>query len=393
VTGGAADDVADAYVWAYPLLEVHRQWAASGRTGLHANGALADDRDRSVVAPNNDTLYASGFFDLLAGDVTIDVAPMDRPDRYWSVMLLDAYTHVSYVCRRLHGSQGVTVEVTHDPSGRAAAPGVVALGTPTVWVLVRVLVLDMDDLPAARQAMAGIRVCQALAGPPRSPVPVPASGSGAALLEAIGRALASDPPAPWHPAPPARLAAVLDGRLAPEVVSTGIRQGRHRILAHGPGADRAGNGWTTRHRGAAFGDDPLYRAAFARYSLAGHLPEESRSYATVVDGAASWQLHFPAGGEPPVDAFWSLTAYGTDLFLVDNRLGRHSIGDRTAGLRRAAGGALTLDIGQRPPADPSNWLPTPGGPCVLVLRAYEGHPPVTDATWFPPELTPAGEPR
>ena len=41
---------------------------------------------------------------------------MDRPDRYWSVMVLDAYTNVAYVCRRLHGADGASVELVLDPS-------------------------------------------------------------------------------------------------------------------------------------------------------------------------------------------------------------------------------------------------------------------------------------
>ena len=34
---------------------------------------------------------------------------MDHPDRYWNVMVLDAYTHVAYVCRRHHGVEGTAL--------------------------------------------------------------------------------------------------------------------------------------------------------------------------------------------------------------------------------------------------------------------------------------------
>ena len=33
---------------------------------------------------------------------------MDQPGRYWNVMLLDAYTHLSYIRRRDHGVDGTT---------------------------------------------------------------------------------------------------------------------------------------------------------------------------------------------------------------------------------------------------------------------------------------------
>ena len=93
---------------------------------MNHSDSLATPRDRGVVAVNNDTLYSSGFYDLRHGDLEIDVPPMDHPGRYWNVMVLDAYTHVAYVCRRLHGVGGTRVRVTHDrntppPNGHPAA--------------------------------------------------------------------------------------------------------------------------------------------------------------------------------------------------------------------------------------------------------------------------------
>ena len=96
----------DVYLWAHPLVTVHRTLAAqAGGAGcIIAKADLATAADRLVVAPNNDTLYSSGWFDLRDGDLTVAVGGVGS-DRYWSVMLIDAYTHVKYVCRRLHGSR------------------------------------------------------------------------------------------------------------------------------------------------------------------------------------------------------------------------------------------------------------------------------------------------
>ena len=103
---------------------------------------LATPSDRAIVVPNNDTLYSSAWYDLRHGDLTIDVPPMDHPNRYWNVMVLDAYTHVAYVCRRHHGVRGTSVQVTFDPDTPPAndAGNIVTIGTPTAWVIVRVLV-------------------------------------------------------------------------------------------------------------------------------------------------------------------------------------------------------------------------------------------------------------
>jgi hypothetical protein len=397
-TGAAA--VADAYVWGYPLVTMHRLRAghpAAGSRGLVRRDRLSTAADRAVVGPNNDTLYASGWFDLRAGDLTVDAGVLDPPGRYWSVMLLDAYTNVAYVCRRLHGSGGARVRVTLDPARPApdARADVVPLATPTVWVLARVLVDGPRDLDAARAALRRLAVTQDPDGPGAVPPRPPLAGRdaaradpGAAFLADLRGALAVDPPAPWQPPPPAGLAALLVDPPPADVVAAGIEAGEARIR-DGRGVDLTRHGWGTRSRGAAFGDDVAYRAAFARFSLAGHLPTENRGYSRIVDGAAAAVLRFPAGGGPPVGAFWSLTVYGPDLFLVPNEIDRYSVGDRTPGLKRDADGSLPIVLRPDRPTDPAataNWLPTPPGPCVLVLRAYEGRPEVVAADWFPPDL-------
>jgi hypothetical protein len=393
VTGSVAA-AADAYVWGYPLVTMHRTCAAHGGVGrgLVAMDRLSTAADRTVVAPNNDTLYASGWYDLRTGDLTVDVGAMD-PGRYWSVMVLDAYTHVAYVCRRLHGCTGAHVRVTHDPGTQPVvdvASDVIPVGTSTVWVLARVVVDGPGDLPAARRALSRIQVRQppAPSPPRRAGRAAPRRAGAAGFFRSLAAALAVDPPAAWHPPPPPGVEALLADLPEADVLADAAAEGEARIAA-GTGADRRGNGWATRARGADFGDDVDYRASFAKVSLAGHLPAENRSYTRAADGSTTTTLRFPLGDEPQVGGFWSLTVYGRDLFLVENELGRYSIGDRTPGLRRDADGSLPITIGHQRPDDTSNWLPAPAGPCYLALRAYEGHAAVVEARWFPPDLTPA----
>jgi len=380
VNGGPADAkaLAAAYVWGYPLVAVHRTCATHGGPGrgMVARDRLATPADRTVVAPNNDTLYASGWFDLRAGEVSVQVDAARLGDRYWSVMLLDAHTHVRYVSRR---SFTATTRVTLG-----------SIGTPTVWVLARVLVDGPDDLAAARAALDGITVTQAVGrAAAAADRPEVAGGRGArAFFADLRAAVAVDPPGPQHPPPPERMAAALDRleRTEDTVLDAAVAAGR-ALMAENRGVDRVGNGWGIRSRGADFDGDVAYRAAFAQVSLAGHLPAENRSYSRAFDGAAA-TLRFPPGGEPPVDGFWSLCLYGPDMFLVGNEIDRYSIGDRTPGLRWDPDGGLTLWVGPDRPADPANWLPAPPGPSVMALRAYEGRPEVVDASWFPPDLTP-----
>ena len=383
----AAEAAALAYVWGLPLVTMHRTRVRHrADPGLARRDRLSTAVDRDVVAPNNDTLYASGWFDLGDGDVWIDVPPTDG--RYWSVMLLDAYTHVQYVSRRTHGSAGARVRVTFDPAATSSGD-VVAIGTRTLWALSRVVVHGPGDLQAARALQAGIGVrhtADAAVGR-RTPTEIRPVPFGS-FVDELAAAVAVDPPGATHAAMPAAVGALLDDPPSAAAVADGIEEGRRRIAAAHGGADRSVNGWGTRVRGADFGDDIVYRAAFAATSLGGHLPVENRSYSRVVDGARPTVLRLGPDTTPPVRGFWSLTVYGPDLFFVPNRIDRYSIGDRTPGLVRSADGGLEIELAADVQGPVANWLPTPSGPYVLSLRAYEGAPEVVDASWFPPDLCP-----
>ena len=74
-----------------------------------------------------------------------------------------------------------------------------------------------------------------------------------------------------------------------------------------------------------------------------------------LNGSHRYRLHFAAGQLPPVHAFWSLTAYGADDFLIANPLHRHALGDRDP-LVFNADGSLDLWVQAEPP--PADSRPT-----------------------------------
>ena len=53
---------------------------------------LANSKSRTVIRPNNDTLYSTAWLDLSQGPVRLEV-PAIR-DRYWIMPLMDAWTNV-----------------------------------------------------------------------------------------------------------------------------------------------------------------------------------------------------------------------------------------------------------------------------------------------------------
>ena len=89
-------------------------------------------------------------------------------------------------------------------------------------------------------------------------------------------------------------------------------------------------------------------------------------------GEHRYEMHFPAGSLPPVDAFWSLTMYALDLNLIDNPIDRYSIGDRSKHLKYGEDGSLTLYLQKDSPGKDKagNWLPTGDTLFGLPLSLY-----------------------
>ena len=362
---------------------------------------LATPSDRAIVVPNNDTLYSSAWYDLRHGDLMINVPPMDHPDRYWNVMIVDAYTHVAYVCRRHHGVEGTRVRVTFDPATPPSNDDsdVLTIGTPTAWVIIRVLVESPEDLDTARSLQRAISVDAPSSHPhertERAGRATAIAKSGAEYYSELKRYTELDPPAPWHPQLSPEAQAIVDdpAGVPADVLAAGVEEGEKLIVGRNLSGAVRKNGWSTGRDATGSGGDILKRATGAKFGLGGHQAIENRSYTAEgdskgnpLDGYRPLLLRFAADAMPPCSAFWSLTAYGTDLYLVENEIDRWSISDRTPGLEYGDDGSLTIHLSAERPAEIANWLPVPSGRYLLGMRVYEGHDEVVDCEWFPPSL-------
>lgn len=405
-TEKALSPAAELYLWGFPTVSVHRtrlMLSSHHDTGsLRHVESLATPRDKAIVAVNNDTLYSSGWYDLSHGDVIIDVPAMDKPDRYWNVMVVDAYTHVAYVSRRHHGVSGITARVTYDPAVEPLDDGdtTIRLGTQMAWIIIRVLVESPDDLPQARSLQRQFSVRPAPDHPHTRTIPAGRAAeiaeAGAAFFTELSGYVAMAPPAPWHPALSPGAQRLLDDPtcLSEAELEEGVREAE-ALIKSGRTSDAVfKNGWSTGRASGGPGDDILKRAVGAKFGLGGHYAIENRSYMALADtqhkalnGKHDLRMSFEPHQLPPCNGFWSLTAYGMDLYLVENEIDRFSIGDRTPDLRYEDDGRLTIILSAQRPEQVANWLPVPDGPYMLGMRVYEGHDSVTDCEWFPPPLS------
>jgi len=138
------------------------------------------------------------------------------------------------------------------------------------------------------------------------------------------------------------------------------------------------NGWITFFGCGLPGNGLFTRAACARiFPGPVNVPQEAMYWRTGVDGAGhmlfgerDYILHFPPGGLPPNDAFWSLTMADAKERFVANPINRYSVGDRS-GLAQNPDGSVDILIQNAAAAGhQSNWLPAPTGRFILWLRVY-----------------------
>lgn len=433
MTADRAALASEAFIYGFPLVFDLEQVVRFTEHGLGAVPAvpfnvfghateLAGPGDRFVTI-NNDTVYSVAQVDLGGGPVRLEVP--DAAGRYYVLQLVDAWTdNFAYVGHRATGTAAGAFLLA-GPGGEPESPGdatVIRCPTTVVTIVGRWAVAGADDLPAVRALQQGLRLTETAPGR-GVPRPDPAAAPELAFLEQLRTGMAAFPPATRDRAYQERFAPIglLEAGPTPYAgpdpeLAAGLADGRARLEAEirDPSSAESQNGWRPAYHGFDYNldhfaigtrddaewkmaDTParyLARAAAARGGLWGNHGYEA-AYAMVyvdehgepLDGGRRYALRFAQ--EPPCGAFWSVTMYDAeDFFLVDNPLGRYSIGDRTPGLRTDADGALTVLIQHEEPAgaDAANWLPAPKGRFRPVLRMYEPDEAVFDGRYVLPPI-------
>lgn len=419
------------YIWGMPLVEAalirkrFTQGQSASDVGTPINRfkhrrLLSGPEMRAGVGPNNDTIYSSAWLDLAQGPLI--VAAPDFGSRYYtfSINLADSSSDLSFG-QRTHGGQ-LPPLFLHGPGWHGTVPpGMVDVPVSTRYVGVagRILVrspAEYAEVHALQDKLAvirwvdwqkGRRIAAPAAeqrelaqGPDGTPPELAFYYRLGAVLQdwyvrPQDRAMIADLQSlgitPRHgfrseDLSPAALAALARGfvRAKEDVRAASLRLGVEY------------NGWTTNYRGPRFGSDHMLRAAVAKDQIFVAVPEEAiypiarvDSAGRRLDGAHRYRIHFSSGQLPPVDAFWSVTAYDDAGFMIPNAATRYSVGDRTDGLVMGRDGSVTIELGATAPAagQAVNWLPVaPDAPFYVMMRLYRPRQAVLDRTWVPPKI-------
>ncbi|MFR9751434.1 DUF1254 domain-containing protein [Nocardia sp. 004] len=419
----------EAYIFGYPLvlMDVTRVMAEATTpiNQFRHPASLPTPMQREVVRPSLDILNSTAWLDLRNEPMVLQVPPMDR-QRWWLVQLLDAWSNTVHspgsIRPRAVSAAPPYGYVVTGPGWSGTLPEnltPLAMPTPTVWLIVRIQVDGVADLPAVRavqQQLTLVPLSVWLAGtgsftPVTPPAVPPIASPPAAQIEAMAprvffdrmcAVMANEPSAPADEPTLSRFATIgiepggRVGVLSDAVLAKAVSTAQRQIPVYIDETTIKENGWVYMPSIGHYGTNYLLRAVIAWNGL-GAARSEDAIYPTLfaaTDAAGStgrFGLHFAPGMLPPVDAFWSLTLYGPDLYLLPNQAKIYAVGHPAPVVLNSDG---SLDIILQY-ADPGasvprgNWLPIPEtGQFSLTLRMYAPRAEAVQGIWQPPPLLP-----
>ncbi len=419
----------DAYIYGYPLvtMEMTRRIMTNVASPAGTRAPMGqfvrmrtypDASFRDVTAPNADTLYASGWLNV--GKEPWVLSLPDFQGRYYLFPMLDAWTDVFEVPgKRTTGTGAQTYAITA-PGWKGQLPaGVKQLKSPTdiVWILGRIYCTGTPaDYAAVHKLQDQISLVPLSAygkswTPPVGKVD-PSIDMKTAVREQVNALSVNDyfnllaqlmvnNPAAAADAPMVATLKQLGvvpgqpfkGSLPADVPKVGFEQ----IMGHFKSAGKNENGFIFTTGTGLYGTDYLQRALITAIGLGANRPQdaiyptsETDAQGQPYDGTKNYVMRFGPGRLPPADGFWSLTMYDKDYFFVNNPLNRYTLSQRND-LKKNPDGSIDLYLQNTNPGPEreSNWLPTPAGRFILMLRLYwpKATPPsILDGSWTIPPV-------
>ena len=397
---------------------------------IHNEHRVFTYEDTTVVTPNSDTPYSMLGMDLRAEPLVLSVPAVDAK-RYYSVQLCDGNTfNFGYIGSRATGSDAGDYMVAGPDWNGATPPAVKQVFRSTSQFAVaifRTQLFDPSDMPNVENVQSGYKAqpLSAYLHEPAPPAPpaivfpkIDKESAKKDFFEYLDFALQFAPPGPEETAIRARLARIgvgagktfefKDLSLEHKVeIGLGMKDGEKAVEEKVANVGADINGWRVS---ASFGDrefyhgDWLLRAAAAKAGIYGNSAAEAAYPMThncadgeTLDGSKhDYTLTFPAGGLPPVNAFWSVTMYdGRTQLLIQNPIGRYLVNSpMLPHMKKNADGSLTIYIQHATPGaeKQGNWLPAPDGPIYLAMRLYWPKTedpsilPLGRGTWRPPGI-------
>jgi DNA sulfur modification protein DndE len=422
----------EAYIYGYPLVlmeiskRVMTNFEKSTSSGAPLNQIarkeeFPDDKFTAVVKPNTDTYYALAWLDLSDEPLVLEIP--NTQGRYYLLPILDAWTNViASPGKRTTGNDAQRYLISGPTWNGKVLPDMKQIPSPTcmAWLVCRTQVNSREDGMVVKKIQDGYRLTPLSSyGKIYNPrvLKVDTSISKKAPVRQVhemfvevyfnmlNHLMIRNPPfaadslvlsriAPLGIAPGSTFDVSKFTPAVQDSLKTLPFWFKKYIIDLSMKKQRI-NGWVINRGLGDYGINYDLRAMIAHRGLGANLDADAIYPSSMVDADGekydgsrhNYALHFDEGNFPPANAFWSLTMYNMDNFLIANAINRFSIGDRND-LKQNPDGSLDIFIQKDNPGKEkaSNWLPAAGGPFNLTLRIYWPKDDVLNGVWIPPAV-------
>lgn len=418
----------EAYIYGYPMVDNYKVMYSyfidksnpeynSPFNVLNMDARVFTPEDKVVQTPNSDTPYGKVGFDLRGEPFVLHVPAVDS-NRYYSVQLIDLYTHnFDYLGTRTSGNKGGNYLIT-GPGWQGVKPAgidrIIQSETDFALAVFRIQLFSPSDIGNVKRIQEKFSIkplSKFIHSNPGNPAPAiafpPFEKQKAGSIEFFGYLNFLLQFCPVHPSEIelrqrfAKIGVEPGNPFTPDsahlkAIENGIAAGKAQMEEAYNSKDLSSQ--TRFGTREVLKNNYLNRAMGAKLGIYGNSKEEAMypAYKTDADGNPldgskhNYFLKFEKNMLPPVHAFWSLTMYRLpEQLLTDNPIKRYLINSSMLPqLKEDADGGFTLYIQKDSPgkSKENNWLPAPDGTFFAVMRLYWPKEEAINGIWKQPSI-------
>jgi len=422
---------AESWAFLYPLVLMNETLTTEFTEGkqegynlISHKRAFSNASDRNVVQPNVDTLYSGVWFDLPAGDDFLTINVPDTKGRYYVWQWMDMWTNTFLsLGPRTTGMTAQSFRLVGPDYTGPMDESTLTAPTRNGFTILRILCNGPEDYAFVNSLQDGFNVSysggtsQSLSATQPLPPDVVAAMGAQEFFEYASDVMAAGNMPKEEDALMVRGLATIgvvpgetfDWKSLPLSTRTSMNVGvsaakkiMDKVVDSRVGGSGPGNpNWQHANTIGNYSDHYIIRAGIARIGLGANIKEDAfytsaahGSDRNPLKGDRNYTITFGPGQLPPVNGFWSVTAYDENKYLIQNPANIYALGDRSH-LVSAADGSTTIHLSPSAPKDESlraNWLPTPTDAVFsLTMRLYWPTEAVLNGSWVPPQVVPEGD--
>ncbi|MFD2231767.1 DUF1254 domain-containing protein [Alkalimarinus sediminis] len=433
----------DAYVYGFPLVLNYKtmyEYAVNKESSEYKGdfnqigcvARLFTPEDKAIITPNSDTPYCMAWVDLRAEPVVFTIPEIEK-ERYYSVQLIDLYTHnagyISSVQKDGPGNYLLT-----GPNWEGEVPEgitkIIPFETSFIFSIHRTQLFNAGDINKLKKIQDGytIKPLSTFLGTDApeiaQAIDAPVWENGTEFTAQSFKyldfmlTLVKTPEAEQDQMKRfARIGLGDDDKFnieefGPDIqkaLEEGVQEGLTAIKEFAVKASADPLASTKVFGTRAFLNRSakenynlnqffILRATAAQSGIYGNSGAEATYPSYLADSEGNpfnasindYTLTFNKGELPPVNAFWSLTMYdGKTQLLIDNPLNRYLLNSpMMEDFVMNKDGSLTIYVQKDSPGKEleANWLPAPDGPFYTIMRLYGPKKEALEGDWIAPPL-------